>query len=153
MSMEQFWDACRKMEGMPYFNSGGCQEEEIERAQALLGVSFSPQCLAFYRKYDYTSFAGIELFGVQGEPDAKILEGSSLAYALYDRKKYNLPAQWIPFYNIGDGSMAYFDYTTLNSAGEPKIIRAYHDGKKYHVIEELAEDFGEFLSLLIQYAS
>ncbi len=116
----------------------------------MLSVSFSSQCKEFYEKYGYLSFFGNEIYGIDPEDDSGILEGNSVAYALNDRKEYNLPKEWIPIYNFDDGNMAYLDYSSLNAEKEPRVIMAFYNGEKYEITEILAEDFGDFILQLVQ---
>lgn len=72
-----------------YTTAGGKSEEEIDMSEKKLGISFSPQCKEFYKKYGYLSFFGNEIYGIDPEDDSGILEGNSVAYALNDREEYN----------------------------------------------------------------
>ena len=105
-----------------YTTVGGKSKEEIEKSEQMLDVKFSNQCREFYEKYGYLSFYGNEIFGIEPDDDSGILEGNSVAYALNDRAEYNLPSKWIPIYNFEDGSMAYLDYSSINSEGEPRDL-------------------------------
>ena len=67
-----------------------------------------------------------------------------------DREEYNLPKEWIPIYNFGDGNMAYLDYSFLNIEKEPRVIMAFYNEEKYEIVETLAEDFGDFILQLVQ---
>ena len=125
--------------------AGGKTEQEIKKSEQLLGIEFSKQCREFYEEYGYLSFYGTEIFGIDPDDIDDILEGNSVAYALNDRKEYGLPKAWIPLYDMGDGSLAYFDYDNLNDDGEPRIIVAVFNGNGYEIEEILAEDFGNFL--------
>lgn len=133
-----------------YTTAGGKTRSEIEQAEKMLNLVFSRQCKEFYLRYGYLSFYGNEIFGINPNDDSGLIEGNSVAYALNDRKKYNLPKEWLPIYNFNDGSMAYLDYTSLNAEREPKVIMAYYNGEKYEIIETLAEDFGDFVLQLVQ---
>ena len=73
-----------------------------------------------------------------------------MAYALNDRKEYQLPNDWIPIFNYDDGSMAYLDYSNRKADGEPKVIMCIYTGEKYEIVEEVAEDFGDFLLQLVE---
>lgn len=101
-----------------YTTAGGKNEEEIKKAEELLGVKFSAQLTDFYKKYGYLSFFGTEIFGIEPFDTSGELEGNSVAYALNDRFEYGLPNEWIPIFNCGDGSMVYLDYSTLNGDNE-----------------------------------
>ena len=46
--------------------------------------------------------------------------------------------------------MAYFDYSSLNDEGEPRIVILEYDGLKYGVSETVADDFGDFILELVQ---
>ena len=114
-----------------------------------MGIKFSKQCLEFYEILGYLSFYGNEIFGIDPD-DLDILEGDSVAYALNDRREYNLSAKWIPLYNFDDGYMAYLDYSQLNSEGESAIIMAIYNGDEYIITEKVAEDLEDFLLQLVQ---
>lgn len=133
-----------------YTTVGGKTEREIIKAEKMLDVGFSNQCREFYEKYGYLSFYGNEIFGIDPDDDSGILEGNSVAYALYDREKYNLPNEWIPIYSFEDGNMAYLDYSCLNKEEEPRVIMAFYNGAEYEVVETLAEDLGNFILQLVQ---
>lgn len=133
-----------------YTTAGGKNEEEIRKSEQMLNIKFSNQSTEFYKKYGYLSFYGNEIFGIDPDDDSGILEGNSVAYALNDRKEYNLPNEWIPIYNFDDGNMAYLDYSYLNEQKEPRVIMAFYNGKEYEIVETLAEDFGDFVLQLVQ---
>ena len=133
-----------------YTTSGGKTKTEIRKAEELLNISFSKECTEFYEKYGYLSFYGNEIFGIDPDDDSGILEGNSVAYALNDREKYNLPTDWLPIYNYGDGNMAYLDYSSLNKEKEPIVIMAFYNGEKYEVVENVAEDLGAFIFHLVK---
>ena len=133
-----------------YTTAGGKTKAEIEMAEAMLKIRFSDQCRTFYEKYGYLSFYGNEIFGIDPNDKSGILEGNTVAYALNDRKVYGLPEKWLPIYNFNDGNMAYLDYSSVNSYGEPRVIMAFYNGRDYEVAEILAEDFGDFLLQLVE---
>lgn len=66
-----------------------------------------------------------------------------------EREETGLPKEWIPVYNFDDGYMAYLDYSSLNSEGEPSVIVAGFNDEEYEVEEKIAEDFGEFVLHLV----
>lgn len=129
---------------------GGVSEETIKKAEEMLEICFSKQCKEFYKDYGYLSFLGNEIFGIDPDDDSGILEGNSVAYALNDRKEYNLPVKWLPIYNCQDGTMVYLDYSVLNQNGEPRVILAYYNGASYEIEDVIAEDFGEFVLQLVE---
>ena len=132
-----------------YTTAGGKSEEDIKKAEEMLGIKFSRQMTDFYSKYGYMSFFGTEIFGI--DPDnLTVLEGNSVAYALNDRIEYLLPNEWIPIYNCGNGDMVFLDYSNLNPDGEPKVILASCQMDTYEQIDTLADDFGDFILELVQ---
>lgn len=133
-----------------YTTAGGKRQDEINKAEELLGIKFSKQCREFYEQYGYLSFFGNEIFGIDPDDDSGELEGNSVAYALNDREEYGLPAKWIPIYNFEDGFLAYLDYSSLNDDGEPCVIVAEFNGSEYRIEETIAEDFGEFILQLVK---
>lgn len=133
-----------------YTTVGGKTEEDIRMSEKMLDIIFSNQCREFYAKYGYLSFYGNEIFGIDPNDDSGILEGNSVAYALNDRKEYNLPKEWIPIYNFDDGNIAYLDYSSTNAEKEPKVIIAFYNGEKYEIVETLAEDLGDFILQLVK---
>lgn len=133
-----------------YTTAGGKTQEEIVKSEELLGVKFSKQLLEFYEKDGYLSFFGNEIFGIDPDDDSGVLEGNSVAYALNDRKEYNLPKKWIPIYNYEDGNMAYLDYLNLNADDEPRVIMCMYTGEEYEITEKVADDFGDFLLELVE---
>ena len=133
-----------------YTTVGGRTESEIRKSEQILNIKFSNQSREFYEKYGYLSFYGNEIFGIDPDDEAGILEGNSVAYAINDREEYNLPNEWIPIYNFEDGNMAYLDYSSLNAEKEPRVIMAIYNGVEYEVTKTLAEDLGDFILQLVQ---
>lgn len=132
-----------------YTTAGGKTKEEILMSENILGLSFSPQCKEFYEMYGYLSFYGNEIYGIDPGDDSGILEGNSVAYAINDREEYGLPLEWMPIYDFDDGSMAYLDYSSLNLEKEPRVIQGIYNGESYEVIEQVADDVGDFLLELV----
>ncbi len=133
-----------------FTTAGGIKEEEIRVSEKILNISFSTQCKEFYKKYGYLSFEGNEIFGIDPNDDSGILEGNSVAYALNDREKYDLPIMWIPIYSFEDGTIAYLDYSFLNREQEPRVIAAFYNGEKYEIVGVIAEDLGDFILQLVE---
>ncbi|MDR0949640.1 MAG: SMI1/KNR4 family protein [Lachnospiraceae bacterium] len=133
-----------------YTTAGGKTKTEIEQSEKMLTLTFSKQCKEFYEKYGYLSFFGNEIYGIDPNDDSGILEGNSVAYALFERDGSNLPTEWLPIYDFNDGNMAYLDYSDLNEDNEPPVIMAFYDGESYIKAETVAEDFGDFLLQLVE---
>lgn len=150
MSYQDFNNAMILAPKCKFFTvAGGKTKEVIQKSEELLEIKFSKQSIEFYEKYGYMSFYGSEIFGIEPNDNSGILEGNSVAYAINDRKVYNLPKEWVPIYNFQDGNLAYLDYSSLNNEKEPKIIMALYNGKDYEITDYLAEDLGEFLLKLV----
>lgn len=150
MSYTNFQLACKKIREFEDFEClGGKKENEIKRAEKDINIKFSQQCYEFYKAFDYSVFGGIEIFGIQTGANSQNLEGNIVAYTINDRTEYHLPVMWIPFLNFRDGTMAYYDYSSLNENKEPRIIRAAFVRENFNLIEILADDFGDFLCDLI----
>lgn len=150
MSYQNYINALEKVQKCEYYTTmSGISDLMIKKAEEMLELEFSRQLTDFYKRYNYMSFAGNEIFGIDPDDDSGILEGNSVLYALNDRKEYNLSPQWVPIYTYGDGMMAYLDYSDINNSGEPRVVMAYYDGSKYVVEEVIAEDFGDFLLELV----
>jgi len=151
MSYQDFNDAMTLAPKCRFFTTaGGKTKEAIQKSEEILEIKFSKQCSQFYEKFGYLSFYGNEIFGIDPDDTSEILEGNSVAYAINDRKEFNLPKDWVPIYNFQDGNMAYLDYSSLNIEREPRVIMAFYNGRRYEINEYLAEDFGEFLIKLIR---
>ena len=132
-----------------YMTTGGKSEDIILSAEQLLNIVFSKQHRDYCSRIGYMSFFGHEIFEV-GSYDSPIIEANTVAYALHEREKFDLPEKWLPIYNFNDGNIAFFDYTQTDETGEPPIIMAINTGKKYVLLERLAEDFGDFLLDLVE---
>jgi len=133
-----------------YRTVGGEPDEVIAKSEVLLNIKFSVQNHKFYVNLGYLSFYGHEIYGIDPNDLFGTLEGNSVAYALHDRKECNLPKKWLPIYFFDDGYMGYLDYDNLNEEGEPPVIKAIYDGKKYINIEKITEDLGDFILQLVE---
>jgi hypothetical protein len=133
-----------------YRTVGGESATVIEKSETLLGFKFSAQNIKFYTQLGYLSFYGNEIYGINPYDLNGILEGNSVAYALSDRRDYNLPEKWLPIYFFDDGYMGYLDYSQLNGYGEPPVIMAIYNGSEYVITEKVAEDMGDFILMLVE---
>lgn len=150
MSYQNFQKAMDEAKSRKFYTTaGGKTKVEIERAEGMLGITFSRQYREFNEKYGYLSFSGNEIFGIDPN-NLEELEGNAVAYALNDREEYNLPNNLIPIYNFDDGCMAYLDFSNLNGDGEPVVVMVEFNGEEYEIIECIAEDFGDFVLGLLK---
>ena len=133
-----------------YYTGKSKTTEEIIKSEEMLGMKFSKQLLDYYSGIGYLSFLGIEIYRIYPNSKSGTMAGNSIASALHDREKYNLSSKWLPIYFFDDGYMGYLDYSQINEEGEPPVIMAVYDGSEYVVVEKVAEDFGDFLPLLVE---
>lgn len=45
--------------------------------------------------------------------------------------------------------MGYLDYSQLDEDGEPAVIMGIYNGMEYVMVEKVADDFGDFLLMLV----
>lgn len=151
MSFKNLADAMELAKKRPHYRTrNGKPDTLIKKAENLLGINFSNQLTAYLQQLGYLSFSGNEVFGLTDDSFSGVAEGNIVEYTLHDRKTYNLPNQWIPICNLGDGMLAFQDYSQVGDGDEPPIIEAYYDGSEFVIAETLADDFGDFLLQLVQ---
>lgn len=152
MSYENYKAAMEAAKNLRFYTTaGGCSDESIRKSEDLLGIKFSSQYRDFNKHYGYLSFFGCEIFGADPE-DLEIAEGNSVACALSERRDYGLPSFLLPIYNFDDGCMAYLDHSSLNEAGEPRVVMKEYAGSGYELVKVLDEDFGDFVLHLVREA-
>ena len=125
-------------------------EAVIKKAEKLFGYKFSPQTHEYFSRLGFLEFFGHEFYGIIKDDFSGTYVGCSIVATLADRKEYNLPKEWLVIYFFDDGYMGYLDYSQLNDEGEPLVIMAIYDGKKYVVVERIAEDLGDFILELVK---
>ena len=152
MSYENYKTAMEAAKSLRYYTTAGRRSDEsIQKSEDLLGIKFSAQYRDFNKHYGYLSFFGCEIFGADPE-DLEIAEGNSVACALSERRDYGLPSFLLPIYNFDDGCMAYLDHSSLNEAGEPRVVMKEYAGSGYELVKVLDEDFGDFVLHLVREA-
>ena len=125
-----------------YKTGGGADEVTIQRAEKMLGITFSKQCREFYKICNGLSFDCYDVWGVY--PDKpEILADNAVGETLAARMNWGLPEKWVALQDDGDDGYAYYlDYSHLNDQGEPRVIWAiYTDGM--HLEDELNAYFEE----------
>ena len=133
-----------------YDDGGGKSPDTIRKAQELLGIVFSKQCLEYFSRLGYLEFFGTEVYGIVKDDFSGSPAGSCVEAALADRQEYGLPDHWLPIYNFDDGYTGYLDYSKLNNEAEPPVIMAIYDGNNYVVTDTMADDLGDFLLNLVE---
>jgi hypothetical protein len=132
-----------------YLDGGGKSDSVIMEAERLLNINFSRQTSQYFSQFGFIEFFGNELYGIVKDDFSGIYVGCAIEATLQDRKELNLPLQWLTIYDFDDGYMGYLDYSQLIEDGEPPVIMAIYNGKEYVVVEKVAEDFGDFLLMLV----
>ena len=151
MSYRDFTEALEKAPNCKYYTTtGGMSADKIEEAEKLLGIRFSRQNREFYERLGYLSFFGCEIFSIDAA-DLGMSEGNSIAYALMERAQYGLPKECLPIIDLDDDCLGCLDYGNLNEEGEPPVTEMVFNGSYYRRGEIIAEDFGQFLLMLVNY--
>lgn len=127
-----------------YFSSGGVDSQTIRRTEQILGFKFSKLMVQYYEKCEYLSFDGNEFKGINPDKPNGETATNSVSFTISERKN-NLPMEWFPFYEYGDGYIACFDFNKVDLDGEPPVIMAYYDGNKYIAIRKIANNIGDFI--------
>lgn len=133
-----------------YENAGKQSAALLEKVEATYGFKLSPQHDEYLRDYGYVMFFGIEFYGIYKNVFEGIYAGNAVIATLQDREEFNLPKKWIPIYDYSDGQMAYLDYFQLDENGEPPIIVGIYNGEEYIMLEQVAEDLGEFFLQMVE---
>ena len=133
-----------------YLNGGGKSNSVVIKAEELLDIKFSRQNTQYFSQYGFIEFFGKELYGIVKDDFSGTYVGCAIEATLQDRKALNLPLQWLTLYFFDDGYYGYLDYSQLNEDGEPPVIMAIYDGEKYIIIEQVAEDLGDFILQLVE---
>ena len=123
----------------------------ISKAEAILNYRFSKQLTHYLSKYGYIGFFGVELYGItKSDFSNEVLEGNMVEWTLHERIVSRLDNLWIPIRFEDDGYMAFMDYNTLNSEGEPRIILSHDTDAGYIFDQVLADDLGDYLFALVE---
>ncbi|MGN1403398.1 MAG: SMI1/KNR4 family protein [Ruminococcus sp.] len=124
----------------------GISNAVLERAQELLGVTFSRQLSEYLKKYGWIEFYGVEIYGITNpELSSDVYEGCLVEWTLHERETSGLPQKWVAIRFEDDGMMAFLDFGNCDEDGEPRVILAENQGSGYVELEELAEDLGDYL--------
>lgn len=127
----------------------------IEKAEMLLNLRLSPQVKDYLSRFGYIEFFGVELYGIIDEKfslDKNTFEGCMIEWTVNERENNNLNPNWVALKFEDDGEMVFLDFENINDEGEPRVIIAVDEGEGYTFEDEIAEDFGEYLSELVDEA-
>lgn len=156
MSYNSFLKALKEMEKCEGYRFGTAHDKNvIRKAEELLGITFSKQIREYLSKYGYIEFFGVELYGIINESfilDDESNEGCMIEWTVDERTASGLNPKWVAIRFEDEGGMAFFDFSSLNSEGEPRVVLAIDCGDGYELDRVLADDFGDYLLDLV-YAS
>jgi len=124
---------------------GPKSEELVQKAEQILGVVFPPTYRAFLKNLGCGDVAGEEFYGIidadfenSGIPDA-------VWFTLEERKTGGLPLSYVVIGALGDGELLALDTKGASAGGEgPVLLLPEGYSQPGAVIENLADDFGEF---------
>ena len=151
MSYNNFKKAMKLAREIEYYNNAGKQSKELlNKVEKAYGLKLSPQHYEYLYEYGYIMFFGTEFYGIYKDAFEGIYAGNAIIATLQDRQEFNLPKYWIPIYDYSDGEVAYLNYSLLNENGEPAIIIGLYNGEEYVMIEQIAEDLGDFFLQIVE---
>lgn len=151
MSYKSYVSAMKKaVECANYDTGSGVSEETVNKAESLMGISFSKQLRDYLIRYGWLEFFGVELYGIYNDDfSCSEIEGCIVEWTLSERKCNGLDSKWIPIRFEDDGSMAFLDCNRKNFEDEPPVISAVLTNNGYKVQEDLSEDLGEYILELV----
>lgn len=123
---------------------GAREESLVGAAEAALGLTFPPPYRRFLLEYGAGAFGAKEFHGVVGER----FEGpfDVVATTIRDRA-YDLPPSFVVVYGLGNGEFFCLD---TGQVGAPAVTNWPGAGAEQER-EELAEDFGALLLMLVRW--
>ena len=148
MSFRDYEEALRLIETGNEITSfiGGASDLLIKKAEKKLNLSFSKSYKDFLLRFGAMSFGAEEFYGIVREDFDNSRIPDAIWYTLEERKKVNLPAHLLVFYDTGSEELFCLDFNKLNFEGEPKVV-VFVPGVdlQYQSYEVISNDFGEFL--------
>lgn len=151
MSYNELMESFEEAKNKPfYFIKGPTSEKVVSKAEALLGFKISVQHRKFYSEVGYLSFSGFEFYGICNDKFSGNAVICAIETTIKERKKYNLPLEWVLFCSFDDGYMGYLDYSKPNKHGEPPLIMVYYDGHKYEVLKKVSDDIGQYIKKCVK---
>ncbi|HEM3588799.1 TPA: SMI1/KNR4 family protein [Streptococcus suis] len=125
---------------MDYF--GNCPNYIIDLAEETLGIKYPRDYRDFVYNFGAGNFGTSEIYGVFREDFLNSGVPDSVWLTLLERKETKLPEYLVIIYALGNGELFCFDYSKLNSNGEPTIVSFTSNSNNYDVVYD---SFGDFL--------
>lgn len=151
MKLENFKILLNRVKNMPYFTiAGETSKDQIEEAQKILGLKFSQQHSYFLKKYGTLSFSGYEFFGICKAGLSAQIVPCSIGLTIRYRDRHDLKANYVLLGYLDEGYSCYFDYSSLNQDGEPKIVVLSSLPKETVFINTIANDLGDYIEKCIK---
>lgn len=120
-------------------------EELIQSAEKKLGVVFPPTYRAFLKKLGCGDVAGEEFYGILDEDFENSGIPDAVWFTLEERKTGGLPASYVIISALGDGELLALDTRSAAEGAEgPVLLLPQGYSQPGAVLEQIAEDFGEF---------
>ncbi|MFZ6029410.1 MAG: SMI1/KNR4 family protein [Chloroflexota bacterium] len=130
---------------------GPKSESFIRMAEDTLGVKFPPTYRKFLKDFGAGGFGGAEIYGLIKEDFENSGIPDVVWYTMLSRKKWKLPSDLIPVYDLGDGEDYCIEVNQSRGQNYEGRVIAYSPG--YPPEEQnrnlIAEDFGKLLLDLV----
>ncbi|NFP90977.1 SMI1/KNR4 family protein [Clostridium sporogenes] len=137
-------------------NKGKCHfigqrsEALIEKAEEVLGITFSKIYKEFLINYGAGNYDSEEILGVIDDDFEESSVPDGIWYTLTEREEVDLPKNLVVIYETGSDEIFCLDFNGLNQENEPPVV-SYLPGEdnKNQKYEKIADDFGDFLLQLV----
>jgi SMI1-KNR4 cell-wall len=129
----------------------GTTEDAIAKAEAALGRALPPSFRAWLLQNNGHSIAGVTIFPVMDQRDPRMTWDSidrqfrevwAGGLANFDDEQRDF-THLLPFADYGSGDYYCFDYSRLDSQGEPPVVRWSHE---IGDTEDRAASFSQFVA-------
>lgn len=126
-------------------------DELINKAENVLGFSFSKIYRDFLKKFGAGNYGSEEVYGLIHDDFENSYVPDAIWYTLTERKDSKLPKHLLVIYSTGMGELFCLDFNSVNEVGEPKVINFIPgiDVDKQD-LTIIANDFGDFLLNLVK---
>lgn len=124
----------------------GANKKLIEKAEAVLNVTFPNDYKQFLLDFGAITFGSTEIYGIFTEDFEKSGVPDAVWATLNERKLVNMPDNLVVIYNTEMGELYCLNFNNLNHNNEPRVT-SYFAGfdEDAQENEVLYDDFGEFL--------
>jgi antitoxin YobK len=130
---------------------GSRSDALIQMAEDALGVTFPATYRKFVKDFGAGGFGFAELYGVVREDFENSGVPDVVWYTMFARKKWGLPSNLLPVYDLGDGELYCIETEQVQERNyEGQVVTyspAYSSDEQCKEI--IAEDFGKLLLELV----